>query len=45
VLRARLLISEASLYLLLDTFPEKYKSETNLIDFLIKETIDKVHVP
>lgn len=44
VLRTRLITFESSLHLLLDTFPERYSSETTLVDYLINETLNKVEV-
>ena len=44
VLRARLLIAESSLYLLLEESIGKYHSETELVDYLISETLSKVPV-
>jgi MoxR-like ATPase len=43
VLRARLLIAESSLYLLLEE-STSYQSETELIDHLIAETLSRVYV-
>lgn len=44
VLRARLMVAESSLYLLLEESIGKYHSETELIDYLISETLSRVPV-
>lgn len=45
VLRARLMIDDASLYLLLSDENTPYKTETELIDHLIKELLEGVILP
>ena len=42
VFRVRLIVFDSSLHLLTSTYPEKYLTETNLIDHLISETLNKV---
>lgn len=42
VFRVRLIIFDSSLHLLTSTYPEKYLTETRLIDHLINETLNKV---
>lgn len=42
VFRVRLIIYDSSLHLLLDTYPQKYQTETQLIDYLISEVVMKV---
>lgn len=42
VLRVRLIVFDSSLHLLTSTYPEKYLTETGLIDCLISETLLKV---
>jgi MoxR-like ATPase len=44
VFRVRLIIFDSSLHLLLGTYPEKYKSETELIDNLIQQALDGVGI-
>lgn len=42
VFRARLMVSESSLYLLLDISEGKYNSETQLVDYLIDQVLEGV---
>jgi MoxR-like ATPase len=42
VFRVRLIAFDSSLHLLLSTYPEKYQSETQLVDNLVRQALDKV---
>lgn len=42
VFRVRLIIYDSSLHLLLGSHPEKYQTETQLVDYLINEALAKV---
>jgi MoxR-like ATPase len=42
VFRVRTIVFDSSLHLLTSTYPEKYLTETRLIDHLISETLNKV---
>jgi hypothetical protein len=44
VFRVRLIIFDSSLHLLLGTYPQKYKSETELIDNLIQQALEGVGI-
>jgi MoxR-like ATPase len=44
VLRARLLVADSSLHLLIDAHPQSYNTETQLVDYLIDETLSTVGI-
>lgn len=44
VFRTRLMVADAALHLLLDSYPDKYRSETQLVDYLIKEALVSVKI-
>ena len=44
VLRARLILNESSTHILLDTFGDKYQTETQLIDHLLDAVLSKVEL-
>jgi len=44
VFRCRLMVLESSLHLLLDSYPKKYSSETELVDSLIGDALSEVAI-